>query len=147
MKTIALSILLFFLLLGNNLLLAQINNDSCNCRKLIKAFRYFEKSVYKKKENYFYPQQPVIFYSDGKKSVVQINKKIKVMQDYIPVQLTEPSDDLIYKITEYDIKAWGDWLSKNCPKEFSKYRKRYPKEHWSASNPGLRVLFSVACGT
>jgi len=114
-----------FVFLGLNQLMSQNNYDSCHCKKVIKSFKYFEKSFYKKGEYFHYPQKPVIIYVDGTRTKPPLNKHIQIMLDYTPVVLTDHGDLLIYKVSEKEIKQWAIWLQDHCGNRYKKYSKKH----------------------
>lgn len=104
---------------------AQSDNDSCHCKEVIKAFKYFEKSFYKKNEYFHYPQEAVIIYDNGVKTTPPVNIHIQTMIDFTPIKIYPTSDLLIYKISEVEINSWADWLMLNCSATYKKYKKRH----------------------
>jgi hypothetical protein len=120
-----LKILLILLVLLSINLKAQSYQDSCHCKKLIKSFKYFEKSFYKKGEYFHYPQEPVIIYVDGSRTHPPLNKHIQVMLNYTPIELTNHGDLLIYRVAEKELQLWEYWLQEHCKERYEKYRKRH----------------------
>jgi hypothetical protein len=111
---------------------AQHKTDTCSCKKVIKSFKYFEKSFYKKGEYFHYPQEAVVMYDGGVCTSPPLNKHIQVMLDCTPVELTDHGDLLIYRVAEKEIDQWAIWLQQHCSEGYSKYRKRhnYKKEEY-----------------
>lgn len=118
-------LLLVFAFFINALSFAQNDKDSCHCKEVIKSFKYFEKSLYKKKEYFHYPQEAVIIYDNGVKTTPPLNKHIQTMINYTPIKIAPTSDLLIYKITEVEINLWAEWLKVNCSDQYIRYRKKH----------------------
>ncbi len=121
MKILFSSIILLFLLAGTY---AQSLTDTCHCREVIHSFRFFEKSFYEKGIVTFYPEEAVTFYADSV-SHPPINKHIQIMLDYTTIELNEPDQYLLYKISENNILQWDEWLKNHCKRQYNKYRKRH----------------------
>lgn len=99
------------------------NKNGCNCKKLVREYQYFEKVIMVEKYYYFPPKKAVTFYADGTHTNPPINKHIKQMTECIPIELDNPSKDLIYYVGEKKLAEWKEWLRKNCKEEFEYIKK------------------------
>ena len=126
MRKLLTVILIFISILVNGQEKIHITEiDSCKCKTIIKSFKYFEKKVYKKNENYFYPQKPVVYFANGEKTSPPINKHIIIMLECIPVIIMMHADDLIYKIEKSELDKWDEWIKVYCEQDYLKYRKHH----------------------